>query len=345
MIYKEMMSNTEDVVWLAYQLKNKLGNKISINKFGLYKEVLEGIYKLDGYNRGIDFSILYNDKNFLIVNVGEVYISARYEDKLFVLNNIKNAIKNIVRDGVSLGEPSVFYNIRDEKYKVPCLDYVYTDKENVIKAFQDKTIFDDGTVPEDVIIFDNLNEGKTISQGRNYSYIDEKTGNKYTIYIYALVKNKSNVEEERLVNIIKDNFDDLFNNNNLLGEYVHNGNDIVYVVSYIKDALSLNLTSELDLEIMIYKDDDCIHDISYINEHLVKYISVSKLFEYSLNTNYSIKTGINFFSNCALEASDIIEKGVNLELNNINSLRKINVRADVKPNNNLIKLVKRIGNK
>lgn len=38
--YKDFVSKTEDVVRLAYQLKYELGDKISINKVGLCKEVL-----------------------------------------------------------------------------------------------------------------------------------------------------------------------------------------------------------------------------------------------------------------------------------------------------------------
>ena len=48
MAYENFISKTEDVVWLAYKLKNELGDKVSINKFGLWKEVLEAKFCLKG---------------------------------------------------------------------------------------------------------------------------------------------------------------------------------------------------------------------------------------------------------------------------------------------------------
>lgn len=343
--YKDFMSKPEDIVWIAYKLKNELGDKISINKFGLYKEVLEGKYNLKGYDWGIDFSVLYSDKEFLRIAVGETWVSARYEDKLFVLNEIRTAISNIVRDGVSLGEPSIFYNISDEKYMIPHLEYIYADKEETIRAFQNKTIFDDGGIPEDIIVFDSLKKGEEFAVSKTYSYITPSSSDKYGIGIYAMLENKSDIETMRLKRALVDNLNELFasDDNNLLSQYLTYNNDISYITAYIKNALSL--VEELELYVVIRKDGDDIHYIRYVNDHLVEYKSNNKIFEYNLNTYYDIEKGISFDTNCVLGASDVIEKGVSMQLKKIKELRDDNIRGKVKSNNNLLKLVRRMGNR
>lgn len=339
--YKNFMSKTEDVVRLAYQLKYELGDKISINKIGLLKEVLEGKFRLKDSGRYIDFSILYSDKEFLRVSVGEVgaYASS-YEEKVFVLNELKNAISTITRDGVSLGEPSVFYNVRDEKYKVPNLEYIFADKENYIKSFQDKTIFDDATV-EDVVIFDLSKETGKFDIVKDYCYVTLDGKSRYSINIYAVLKNKSGMDDEELRNLIHLNLQELFNNDdNRFISYV-NYNAIVNLVVYIKRALSY--VDEQQLIITIKKDGKNKHYISYMNGSLVKYESSSHLFECDFNTCYGIENGLRFDTNHPFEKQDIIKGFISKELEIINGL--INIKNNVKSNENLLKLVRRMGNK
>ncbi len=350
MTHENFMSKTEDVVWLAYKLKDELGNKISINKMGLYKEVLEGVYNIDGRNfyegGSIYFGILYSDKEFLRIYVGEIGSSlSSYEDKVFVLNELKNAVSGIVRNGCSLGEPSVFYNVRDGEYKVPHLEYIYADKENYIKSFQDKTIFDDGGVPEDVIIFDSVKENEKFGIIEDYDYVTPDGKNRYSISIVARLKNKTDLDINELSSVMIENLDELFNNfsESLLESYVTYNNDISYLVTRVKKCLSL--AEEMELCVNIIRNGKEIHNIRYVNGHLVRYGSCSKLFEYNFNTYYDIKTGIKFDTNCALNASELTIKGVQEELQKINNLRNINDKYNVKSNNNLLKLVRRIGNK
>lgn len=338
--YKDFMSKTDDVVRLAFQLKYELGDKISINKMGLYKEFLEGHYNLDS-DRSIYFSILYSDKEFLRVSVGEAsaYASS-YEDKVLVLNELKNAISNIVRDGKKLGEPILFYNIRDEEYMIPHLEYIYADKENAIKMFQDKTVFDDGTVPEDLIVFDSVEKGEEFGIVKDYCYVTPDAKNRYSISICATLKNKSGIENEKLRNLIYENLNDLFNvNSNFLSYY----NDISYIVSYIKNAFSL--TEEQELSIIIKKDGKEIKRIRYMNGTLVYYDCYCEFGECIMNTNYSRKDGIKFETKCDVSAYDLIEDVVRNELQNINALKDVNNQYNIKSNNNLLKLVRRIGNK
>lgn len=347
MAYENFMSKTDDVVWLAYQLKNKLGGKISINKMGLYKEVLEGRYNLKGHDRGIDFGILYSDKEFLRVSVGEIctYTSS-YEDKLSVLNELKNAISTIVRDGLPLGEPSVFYNVREDKYMIPHIEYIYADKEETIKAFQDKTIFDDGGIPEDVIILDSVKESEEFLLITGYSYGRPNVQSGYCgIRICARLKNKSDIETKKLRRILNDNLDDLFNDryDNPFINYMCYNNDIAYVVACIKKNLYLAEEVKLSITIIGNGNDRC--RVNYINGNLVKYESSSKLFEYNLNTCYDIKNGIMFNTNCILDTSDIVENGISTEIKRINELRDVVNKYNIKSNDNLLKLVRKMGNK
>ncbi len=342
--YRDFMSKTDDVVWLAYQLKDKLGSKISINKFGLYKEVLEGRYLLKGYDRGIDFNVLYSNNEFLSFNVGETCAWAKYEDKLFVLNEIKNAISCISRNDILLGEPTIFYNISEDEYKVPNLEYIYADRENAIKAFMDKTIFDDG-VPEDLIVFDSVKEKEEFGIAKGYSYVTHDTQSKYSINIYAMLKNKSDIAEKELKNVMIENLDELFNNFNesLLEAYVTSNNDIAYIVAYIKNALSL--AEEVELSIIIREDGKEIKRIKYKEGILVYYDCCCEFGECIMNTNYSYKDGIKFETKCDSSAYDLIEDVVRNELQNINVLKDVNNQYNIKSNDNLLKLVRRIGNK
>ena len=344
MSHENFMSKTEDVVWLAYKLKDELGDKISINKIGLYKEVLEGVYNLNGRNfyegGSIYFGILYSNKEFLRIYVGEIGTSlSSYEDKVFVLNELKNAISNIVRNGVSLGEPSVFYNVRDDEYKVPHLEYIYADKENYIRAFQEKTIFDDG-IPEDVIIFDTVKEREEFQfvTGKSYMVSDKY----FSIKIIAKLKNKSDIDTDELRNIINENIEALFGDkyDNLFINYVCYGCDMAYVVSSIKRSLSIAEEIKLCITMIGNGNERC--SVNYVNGKLIKYENCCKLHDYDFDTYYDVETGINFNTNCtALSAEELIEKRLRTELENINDLIDINSKYNIKSNNNLLKLVRR----
>ena len=347
--YKDFMSKTEDIVWLAYQLKDKLGSKISINKVGLYKEYLEGRYNLDTSGRGVNFCILYSDKEFLRVEVGEfgAYAST-YEDKVLVLNELKNAISCISRNGVSLGEPSIFYNVRNEKYIIPHLEYIYADKENAIKEFQDKTIFDDGSVPENVILFDYLQDGKDVWVVEDYSFDDKD--DKYIMKISATLKNKSNVTNKMLKTLLIENLDNLcygyyqHDSNCLLSKYANCECNMSYVVAAIKEALSL--TEETELLITMIKNDDVKHYVYYKDDILVQYNSNVKDGMLEMETFYKYDQGMYFKTNCGVKKGyEFVQKHVCEETDIINELVNGNDKYMGKSNNNLLKLVRRIGNK
>jgi len=154
----DFTSKTEDIVWLAYKLVNEMGENVSINKFGLYQEILTGKYELERtilgprYN-GIDFNVKYSSNEFLTINVGEIQSYKSYEEKLKVLNEIYNVIRKINgKNGLSIGEPVAFYNISDGQNKIPHLDWVFCKKEEYVSELVNGTLFDDA-VAEDLFLF------------------------------------------------------------------------------------------------------------------------------------------------------------------------------------------------
>lgn len=341
MEYKNFMSKMEDVVWLAYKLKDELGDKISINKIGLYKEFLEGVYNLDG-NRSVDFCVLYSDKEFMRVCVGEMRVSFSYEDKVFVLNKIGTAIGNIVRNGVSLGEPTIFYNVKDEEYMVPHLEYCYAQKEGAIKAFKDKTIFDDG-IPYDVVVFDDLKEGNKFYFEKFYSYSDVTTKSEYIISIKAILNNRSNIENRVVKGLVRENLDNLFICDNMMARYVSENCNIESVIGYIKDALYL--TGEVELIVTITRDSKEICNVRYMNEELTKYSSSVCDGMLELETFYDYDKGMNFRTNCGIKKGyEFMSKSICNELDRVKRLVYGNVKPNLS-NQNLLRLVRRIGNK
>lgn len=154
----DFTSKTEDIVWLAYKLVEEMGENVSINKFGLYQEILTGKYEIERsilgprYN-GIDFNIKYSANEFLSINVGEIQMIKPYEEKLKVLNEIYNIVRKITdKNGNAIGEPVAFYDISEGKYKVPHLDWVFCKKEEYVSELANGTLFDDG-VAKDLFLF------------------------------------------------------------------------------------------------------------------------------------------------------------------------------------------------
>lgn len=154
----DFMSKKDDIVWLAYKLVQEMGDNVSINKFGIYQEILTGKYEVERsllgprYN-GIDFNIKYSANEFLSIDVGEIQMIKPYEEKLKALNEIYNIVRKITdRNGNAIGEPIAFYNISEGEYKVPHLDWVFCKKEEYVSELANATLFDDG-VPEDLFLF------------------------------------------------------------------------------------------------------------------------------------------------------------------------------------------------
>lgn len=152
------MSNSDDIVWLAYKLKEEMGRTISINKFGLHNEILTGKYSSDLYAQyyGIDFNIKFSADQFLRINVGEIQQSRSYEEKIKALSEFYSVINKIIDNNNGIFKnPLAFYNVSSGKNKIPYLDWVFCNREEYEKELVNGTLFDDAVI-EDLIIFDNV---------------------------------------------------------------------------------------------------------------------------------------------------------------------------------------------
>ena len=152
------MSRAEDVEFLAHELIKVLGDKISINRFGLGQEVLSGEYLKDTTKfikfNGIDFNIKYSKGEFLRINVGEIHLLKPYSEKFEAIVDLKNAISNISLDEEEkIGEPLAFYYIQANDHYIPYYEWAFVKQEEYISELENNTLFDDGTVIEGLTIF------------------------------------------------------------------------------------------------------------------------------------------------------------------------------------------------
>lgn len=152
------ISRTEDVKWLAYKLKDVLGSKISINKYGLNQEVLHGYYNEKGktWDREncIDFHIKYNRNVFLRIGTGEIHIRKSYDEKLAALKEIgKVIIDTETITDKKIGQPLAFYRAVSDDSIVPTLEWAFRNQEEYVEELKNGTIFDDATI-ENLIIID-----------------------------------------------------------------------------------------------------------------------------------------------------------------------------------------------
>ena len=347
MKYKNFRAKKDDGFWLFNQIRNKLVNKVIINNLVCNEGIVNGRYLLKGYDNGIDFHISYSKEEFIRVSVGTSCTWAKYEDKVFVLNEIKNVISATIRDGVLLGEPTVFYNISQGIYKTPNLEYIYDDKENYIKSFQDKTIFGGIIIPEDVIVFDNNKKSRTMLIEKCYSYNKNYNGKKYSIIIEGVYENSTNIDNDKLRPLIEENFDYLFTTNHkklcyILDKYLSSYGDFSYVVGCIREASSY--AKEVGLVVTIKEDDSIIDMVHYDDGILRNYSCKCNVGKCILYTEYDLTNGISFKTSCDVKNSDVITVA-EYSLNQISKLKDCAKSRNVENNTNLLKLVKRMGNK
>lgn len=153
----EFFSKSQDVEFLAYELKRILGDKIEINFFTLGQEVLTGKICLDDTKSlrfdGIDFNIKYSKDEFLRVNAGEIYVISSYIEKEQALKVLVDAISKIaLRDNNYIGSPDAFYQIDNGGFYIPFYDWVWENKEEYLNELKNNTMFDDANI-ENLRIF------------------------------------------------------------------------------------------------------------------------------------------------------------------------------------------------
>ena len=156
------MSKEEDIKFLSHKLKEKLGDKISINTYELSQEVLNGKFIFDKkdtfkYN-GVDFHIKYSANEFLRINVGEIEIYKHYMEKVEALLEITKALSKITtKEGAIIGNPLAFYYIETDGYFTPYCDWAFTNQEEYKQELINNTMYDDAKI-ENLIIYEQVPE-------------------------------------------------------------------------------------------------------------------------------------------------------------------------------------------
>lgn len=143
---ENIYSKGEDVKWLAYEIKNKLGSKVSFNEFGIDNPILTGIYCNNGcrapyYGKdAVRFYIKFCKGYFLRIQIPED--CNKEENILNAMSGLIDGISTIVVNGSYIGYPLALYETDS------CLTSEYSFKEidKTIKDLKDNTFFDDGDV-------------------------------------------------------------------------------------------------------------------------------------------------------------------------------------------------------
>ena len=125
-----------DSILLKNRIKGLLQDKVSIGLLGNEKNKLVGVFMKDpdatSLKNGIDFTILYDKKQFLILYAE----SGNYPDRLITLGELGIVISSIVNDVRAIGQPTTFYNLEN----CPCLEWKFTNKNIDLKEITDKDI-------------------------------------------------------------------------------------------------------------------------------------------------------------------------------------------------------------
>lgn len=156
-------SKSEDVVWLAHELKNSLGEHISFNSFGITNPILTGVYTKEGhrgpyYRDGdIRFYIKFCKDCFLRIQIPEECNKA--EDVINAMDALVNAISTINVNNSAIGFPLAIYETDKCDKSLTC-EYAFKRVEKTIKALQDGTIFDD----DDVLNLKFINKTKIVGE-------------------------------------------------------------------------------------------------------------------------------------------------------------------------------------
>lgn len=146
-------SKHDDCVALAQQLNKSLNEKIM---FESCSEVIEGKYKCCPFNTYdtieeyakdmVPFYFKYSKGEFLKLGVeNNAYKKLSTGHKLAALSDIYEVLCKV------FGEPTLFYTTKDDEEELN-LYWVFKNKEDEIKNFQNNTVFDDANIKDLIII-------------------------------------------------------------------------------------------------------------------------------------------------------------------------------------------------
>ncbi len=184
MIYN---TNYQDLVFLAYQLKAKFKNQISIIT---NSNEIKGMFNLENFEL-LDFQIRYNGNEFLYLTVGNIYQNISLTEKEKIINILKNVIANIKYKEKQIGQPLAKYNItKANNYQSPCLIWGFT-KENKETIIQDLL---NSIIPQDLQI---LEKGYNNLKTQKLGYTPRKMLALYNEYLSELYNPLSkNIQED-----------------------------------------------------------------------------------------------------------------------------------------------------
>lgn len=152
---KELYSNRRDCLELAKELNQKLGTKINFTGL-FYQEVPSGKYHCLPYNRYesyqdyekdvVSFYYKFCKDGFLRIGVGDYNNRSSLGHKLAALSDLYGVLKE------KFGEPTVFYTTKNDDENMLNFEWAFCDKEEVVKSFENGTVFDDDEIDELIII-------------------------------------------------------------------------------------------------------------------------------------------------------------------------------------------------
>lgn len=144
------MSKAKDIEVLAYKIKEKLKDQVSINTFGFPQEVLCAKYAEKGKYVSLDgiwFYVKYSANDFLRLQMDD---NSKRSKK--ALRELTTAISEIQRDnGERIGLPLATYTTcMSEKERIPTAEWAFCNREEYAQVLQDGILFDDGAWIEDL---------------------------------------------------------------------------------------------------------------------------------------------------------------------------------------------------
>lgn len=154
---ENIYSKSEDVMWLALELKNKLDKYISFNSFGIDNPILTGVYSKNGSiapyytNKDVRFYIKFCRGEFLRIQISKG--NNKEKDVINAMDVLVDTLSSIN----NVGCPLALYEI-DEA--LTC-EYAFKNIEETIEALKSGTFFDSGSISNLVILrnCDNCNMG------------------------------------------------------------------------------------------------------------------------------------------------------------------------------------------
>lgn len=143
---ENIYSKSEDVMWLAQQLKNKLNQYVSFNKFGISNPVLTGVYCKNRSHapyyshEDVRFFIKFCKGEFLRIQISKGCNTNK--DIVNAMDALINTLSVIDIENKPIGFPLAIYETEEDLTS----EYAFKNIKETIKALKEGTFFDDGSI-------------------------------------------------------------------------------------------------------------------------------------------------------------------------------------------------------